>query len=114
MSSAILFLMTATIFYAARVGVIEQRISANDMNQKLAFHAAEAGIEHTVEYFFANKVLVSSAKLDILSDGTDGWMAGTTTTTKRWWKCDGTDTNSPTFNLSDALNSMGTSGRLDQ
>ena len=39
----VLIVLTLMIFYAARVGLFEQAVSANDVRQKLAFHAAGFG-----------------------------------------------------------------------
>jgi hypothetical protein len=83
-AALILLLMTLMLFYAARVGIFEQRVSANDMHQKLAFHAAEAGIQHATEYFYANSALIASARADVLTDGTDGWFFPGA---ERWRKC---------------------------
>jgi Tfp pilus assembly protein PilX len=49
----ILVLLTLMMFFAIRVGVFEQRVSSNEMRQKLAFHAAESGIHHAKEFFRA-------------------------------------------------------------
>lgn len=71
----ILVMLTLMVFFAMRVGVFEQRVSANEMRQKLAFHAAESGIHHAKEYVRANAALVTSS---------DGWLnAGT----GRWRLC---------------------------
>jgi len=86
----ILVLLTLMMFFAIRVGVFEQRVSSNEMRQKLAFHAAESGIHHAKEYLRANSVLVASSTVDLLPNGTDGWLADTTE--KRWLKC--SDVNS--------------------
>jgi hypothetical protein len=90
----ILLLMTLLLFYAARVGIFEQRVSANDMHQKLAFHAAEAGIQHATEYFYANSALIVSPKADVLTNGADGWFFPGA---ERWRKCSDyvDDFNSP-------------------
>ena len=40
----VLILLTLMIFYAARVGLFSQRISANEVRQKIAFNAAEAAV----------------------------------------------------------------------
>ena len=81
----ILILLTLMMFFAIRVGVFEQRVSANDMRQKLAFHAAESGLGHAKEFIRNNSVLIASSIEDLLPDGTDGWLAETAE--KRWQKC---------------------------
>ena len=73
----ILVLLTLMMFFAIRVGVLEQRISGNEMRQKLAFHAAESGIHYAKEYIRKNLILIASDELDALSDGTDGWFEST-------------------------------------
>lgn len=85
----ILLLVTTMMIYAFRVGVFEQRTSANEVRQKLALHAAETGIQHAKEFFIANSVLVASSRVDKLPDGTDGWLAETNE--KRWLPCSGAD-----------------------
>jgi len=70
----ILVLLTLMMFFAMRVGVFEQRVSSNDMRQKLAFHAAESGIHNAKEFLRANLSLVTSDEAEALSDGTDGWL----------------------------------------
>ena len=81
----ILVLLTLMMFFAIRVGVFEQRVSANDSRQKLAFHTAESGIHHAKELLLANGVLIASEKEDLLANGSDGWLAETAE--KRWLKC---------------------------
>jgi len=81
----ILVLLTLMMFFAMRVGVFEQRVSANDSRQKLAFHTAESGIQHAKEFLRANSVLVSSYTVDLLPNNTDGWLANSAE--KRWQKC---------------------------
>ena len=81
----ILVLLGLMMFFAIRVGVFEQRGSANDTRQKLAFHAAESGIQHAKEFFLANYALISSGTPDLLPDLRDGWLAETAE--KRWHKC---------------------------
>jgi len=81
----ILVLLTLMMFFAIRVGVFEQRVSANDSRQKLAFHTAESGINHAKEFFLANSVLIASDEEDFLANGSDGWLADTAE--KRWLKC---------------------------
>ena len=56
----ILVLLTLMMFFAIRVGVFEQRVSSNEMRQKLAFHAAASAIDHAKARCPANSVLVSS------------------------------------------------------
>ena len=68
----ILVLLTLMMFFAIRVGVFEQRVSSNEMRQRLAFHAAESGINHAKEFFRANSVLVASSAVDLLPNGEDG------------------------------------------
>ena len=80
----ILVLLTLMMFFALRVGVFEQRVSSSDMRQKLAFHAAESGIQHAKEYFKANKVIVASNRPELLSDGTHGWLS---VGNERWQPC---------------------------
>jgi hypothetical protein len=81
----ILVLLTLMMFFAIRVGVFEQRVSSNEMRQKLAFHAAESGIHHAKEYLRKHSVLVASSMEDKLPNGTDGWLAATAE--QRWLKC---------------------------
>ena len=80
----VLVLMGLMLMYATRTSVSEQRIAANDFRQKLAFHAAEAGLEQATEYLFANNILITSSEEDVFSDGTDGWLAPGV---GRWRKC---------------------------
>jgi len=81
----VLVLLTLMMFFAIRVGVFEQRVSANDSRQKLAFHTAESGIHHAKEFLLANSLMIPSIKPDLLGNGSDGWLAETTE--KRWQKC---------------------------
>ena len=84
----ILVLLTLMMFFAVRVGVFEQRVSSNEMRQKQAFHAAESGIQHAKEYFKQNAVILASPITDMLSNGTDGWLAAGN---ERWLPCSGVD-----------------------
>jgi hypothetical protein len=81
----ILVMLTLMMFFAIRVGVFEQRVSSNEMRQKLAFHAAESGIHHAKEYLRRHSVLVASSVENLLPNDTDGWLAETGE--KRWLKC---------------------------
>jgi len=83
----ILVLLTLMMFFAMRVGVFEQRVSSNEMRQKLAFHAAESGLHHAKEFFRANSVLIASAEEEVMPDTSfdqvggewpvwlDGWLS---------------------------------------
>lgn len=65
----VLFLMTLLLVYATRVGVFEQRTSANDMRQKLAFHAAEAGLDYGFEFLSSNVLMILSRSDEAAPDG---------------------------------------------
>jgi hypothetical protein len=80
----VLVMLTLMMFFAVRVGVFEQRVSANDLRQKLAFHSAESGIQHAKEFLRANSALIVSEKEDILGNGADGWFSATA---GRWVLC---------------------------
>jgi hypothetical protein len=56
----ILFLVTFVTFYAAKVGVTEQRISANQFRAEEALAAAEARIEQGIAYLKSNRRQISS------------------------------------------------------
>ena len=73
----ILILLTEVILYSAQVGVFEQRKSANDVRQKQAFHAAEAGMQHAKEFFLAHVNSLSADKVG-------GWLEDATS---RWTLC---------------------------
>ena len=81
----ILVLLTLMMFFAIRVGIFEQRVSANEMRQKEAFHAAEAGINYAKEFIRANGKYVASSVLDLGANLEDGWLAGTSD--QRWQRC---------------------------
>ncbi|HSM69597.1 MAG TPA: PilX N-terminal domain-containing pilus assembly protein, partial [Xanthomonadales bacterium] len=80
----VLLLLTGLLVYATRVGISEQRISANELRYKQAFVAAESGLEHAREYLLAHQILLNSAEDDLLPDGSDGWLSPTGV---RWLKC---------------------------
>jgi hypothetical protein len=82
----ILVLLTLMMVFAVRVDVFDQRVSANELRQKRAFHAAESGIQHAKEFFFANAVFVASPIDGLLYDGTDGWLAPGN---EHWLPCSG-------------------------
>jgi hypothetical protein len=81
----VLIVLTLMIFYAARVGRMEQYISANDVRQKLAFHAAEEALDQGMEYFKANSQLLLSDAVGGFPDGLgnfrDGWAVA------KWKPC---------------------------
>jgi hypothetical protein len=72
----ILILLTEMIFYAVQVGVFEQRKSSNEMNQKLAFHAADSAIQQAKQFMWANGRLAAAAKADgdWLFSGSQRWQ----------------------------------------
>jgi hypothetical protein len=83
----VLIVLTLLMFYATRVSVFEQRVSANEVRQKASFHAAEAAIEQGIEYMLANSTLILSTSVDEFPDGNgtftrDGWFAS-----NRWLEC---------------------------
>jgi hypothetical protein len=76
----ILILLTEMLIYAVQVGVFEQRKSGNEMRQKQAFHAAEAGIQQAHAYLLANAT-------ELTFTGVDGWLSDTAS--GHWVECDG-------------------------
>jgi Tfp pilus assembly protein PilX len=54
------FLATFMTLYAARVGVMAQRISANEFRAEEAFAAAEAGVEEGIAYLRGNRKQIDS------------------------------------------------------
>ena len=56
----ILVLLTLMVFFGMRVGVFEQRVSANEVRQKAAFHVAESGIHFAKEFLRANLAMITS------------------------------------------------------
>ena len=83
----VLVLMTLMLLYAARIGLFEQRTSANEARQKTAFHVAEATLDRSLEYLVANADRILSSSVDAFPDGAggftgDGWFA-----LNRWDTC---------------------------
>lgn len=83
----VLLILTLLLVYAVRVSIFEQRISANVVREKTAFHAAEAAVEQGVEYLLANGTAILSSSVDEFPDGAggltrDGWFAAS-----RWQEC---------------------------
>jgi len=72
-SIVLLIAITLITLFAARVGVMDQRISGNELRHKEAFSSAEAGLEQAAAYLDANP---------ILHDGSvsDGWATCTGST----------------------------------
>jgi hypothetical protein len=81
----ILILLTELVLYATQVGVFEQRKSANDLRQKQAFHAAEAGLQNAREFFLANVQRLSYP-------GEGGWLNADSL---RWSVCSNDDLGNP-------------------
>jgi len=97
----ILVLLTEMIIYAVQTGVFEQRKSSNELRQKMAFQIADSAIQEAKQFMLTNSVLISSSKVDLLPNGTDGWLA--TGAEKRWVSCAGiTDKTHPCFAESNA------------
>jgi len=85
----ILILMSLMLFYAARVGLLETRVSANDVRVKQAFSAAEAAVDYGVKFAFANAPRLLSARENKFPDGLggltgDGWFSASDL---RWQQC---------------------------
>ena len=66
---AILLLAIVTIItiFAARFGIFEQRMSANDYRYKMAFQASEAGLNQSMEFIKMNTA-------EMLSTAAGGWL----------------------------------------
>ncbi|MBD3635067.1 MAG: hypothetical protein HUJ23_09200 [Methylophaga sp.] len=73
-SVVLLIAVTLVVFYAAQVGLQDQRISANQYRHKQAFSNAEAGLEYAASFLRENASLHSG-------NAADGWnsCAGNTT-----------------------------------
>jgi len=73
-SIVLLIGVTLITIFAARVGVMDQRISGNELRHKVALASAEAGLEQAAAYLSANPAL---------HDGNvaDGWATCTGSTT---------------------------------
>lgn len=63
----LLLAITITVFSAARIGVDEQRTSANHMRSNAAFEVAQAGVEYGISYLESN---IS----EIISTAPGGWV----------------------------------------
>lgn len=72
----LLALLVLMLIYSTRVQQSEQRISANEYRQKLAFEAAESAADQAIEYLLANNVRILSASPSAAPDGSGGTRAG--------------------------------------
>lgn len=72
-SIIILIIMTLMVVYAARVGLFEQRISANDVRYKEAFAIADGGLDFSTQLF--------ASEFSLLYDGSDASTAASTLAT---------------------------------
>lgn len=72
-SIVLLIAVTLITVFAARVGVMDQRISGNELRHKVSFSSAEAGLDQAAAYLSANPAL---------HDGNvaDGWATCTGST----------------------------------
>jgi Tfp pilus assembly protein PilX len=73
-SVVLLLAVTLLVVYAARVGLLDQKISGNEYRHKVAFANAEAGMEQAASFLRANPALHDG-------NAADGWRscAGLTT-----------------------------------
>lgn len=81
----LLSLITLMLLYSARIQQSEQRISANEYRQKLAFHAAESAADQVVEYMLANSSRILSAEAEAVPDGSGGTRPGWFDATEGVW-----------------------------
>jgi len=81
----LLSLLVLMLVYSTRVQQSEQRVSANEYRQKIAFHAAESAVEQATEYILANSSRVLSADPEALPDGAGGMRAGWFNATAGVW-----------------------------
>lgn len=63
-SIILLVAVTIIIIFAARVGVLDQRISGNEARYKASFANAEAGLEQSAAYLRANPILHDGNPVD--------------------------------------------------
>ena len=82
----LLSLITLMLLYSARIQQSEQRISANEYRQKLAFHAAESAADQVVEYMLANSSRILSAEAEAAPDGSGGTRPGWFDATEGVWE----------------------------
>jgi hypothetical protein len=72
----LLSLITLMLIYSTRIQQSEQRISANEYRQKMAFHAAESAADQVIEYMLANSLRILSAEAEAAPDGAGGSRPG--------------------------------------
>lgn len=82
----LLLAITITVFSAARIGVDEQRTSANHMRSNAAFEVAQAGVEYGIAYLETNTPEITSAVAG-------GWV--NTGPQARWIACTPANTTLP-------------------
>lgn len=75
----LLAILTVASIFATAYGVYEQRTSANEYRHKLAFQAAEAGLNQSIEYIKVNtRTMLSTASGGWLFAGAPRWQPCTT------------------------------------
>jgi hypothetical protein len=79
----VLLLMASLLTYATYASMTEQRASADELRQKQAFHAAQAGIDIAGEWFRTQTLLVNADAENILGN-LDGFLYPGA---ERWTKC---------------------------
>jgi len=80
----LLLLITMITIYAARVGILETRTSANKVRYDQAFSAAEFGVQQGLMFVQANANLIND-------NGANGWINGVNSATDiEWATCTGT------------------------
>lgn len=90
----IMLLLTIVTIYAARVGILETRTSANKIRSEEALAAAELGVESALAFIERNQDLVAT------NTGT-GW--GLATNALHWVQCSSTATTRPCSLISSAM-----------
>jgi len=83
----VLFLMAIILTYSTYSSMAEQRQSADELRQKQAFHAAQAGIELATEWFQTQTLLINADVENIVGD-LDGFLFPGA---ERWTQCASVD-----------------------
>jgi len=81
----LLSLLVLMLLYSTQVQQSEQRISANEYRQKLAFQAAESAADQALEYMLANNSRILSADPNAAPDGSGGMRPGWFDATAGTW-----------------------------